>query len=454
MMPQVRDMKQWLRKTIVLLALAIMAIGTSSTSFAASYSSGGRSYSSHSSSFSSGGSHSFSSGGSSSHTFSGGGSSSHTFSSGGGSSHIFSGGSTHTATFGGSSFGSSSGGSKSFSTGGGKSYSAGSSWSDTGRKSYSSGKSYNSGSDRSYAPAPSDTWKPTTSTRSSASPPAIPSSAPAAPPRITPAASSSGMAFDTAAARARQQDSSKQDFARFKESQLPPKPSVDPRPASYSVRPPPIPTTPRPVYVPAPVVIQTRPARIYTVFNPYYSRPIITYSDPYSSLFWWWLLDRSLDEQAYWAYHHRYDMDPARYQALLSHDAQLESRIAALEAQQVPRNPTYVPPTLGQQANAMYSMDDDSTNTPASTTTSTTTTTTTTTTPTTTTITPTAVNVPLQDHRDLMYSDRYVTHAYSHRPSLVGTIAFWFFGIPLIVGVCALFIWLIWFKRWQTSPAT
>ena len=32
-----------------------------------------------------------------------------------------------------------------------------------------------------------------------------------------------------------------------------------------------------------------------------------------------------------------------------------------------------------------------------------------------------------------------------------GTVAFWFFGVPLALGFCAFFIWLIWFKRWQTA---
>jgi len=188
---------------------------------------------------------------------------------------------------------------------------------------------------------------------------------------------------------------------------VPSSPSVAiPPPApgsSYRVSPPPLPVSGRrtsTVYVPDTVVIQSRPTRIYDIFNPYRSRPVVVYQDPYNSFFWWWLLDRSLDERAYWAYHHRHDMDPARYQTLLATDQQLESRVASLEAQQIVRDPGYVPTGLD---------------------------------------------------RDLMYTDRYVTHSYANRPTRAGTAAFWVLVVPAAAGVSALFIWLVWFKRWPTS---
>ncbi len=152
--------------------------------------------------------------------------------------------------------------------------------------------------------------------------------------------------------------------------------------------------------MPDAVTISTRPGRIYNVFNPYYSRPVVIYRDPYNSLFWWWLLDRSIDDRACWAYHHRYDMDPARYQALVATDQQLETRVEQLEAQQAPRDPNYVPAGVD---------------------------------------------------RDLMYSDHYVAQSYSNRPTAVGVIAFWVLAVPTALGVTGFFIWLIWFKRWQTA---
>jgi len=152
--------------------------------------------------------------------------------------------------------------------------------------------------------------------------------------------------------------------------------------------------------VPDTVTISSRPGRFYNVFNPYYSRPVVIYHDSYNSLFWWWLLDRSIDDRAWWTYHHRYDMDPARYQALVASDQQLEARVEQLEAQQTPRDPTYVPPGVD---------------------------------------------------RDLMYSDRYVQHSYSNRPTASGALAFWVLAVPTALGVTGFFIWLIWFKRWQTA---
>jgi hypothetical protein len=155
------------------------------------------------------------------------------------------------------------------------------------------------------------------------------------------------------------------------------------------------------VYVPDAGTLSSRPVRIYNVFNSYSSRPWVSYQDPYNSLFWWWLLDRPLEDRAWWAYHHRYDMDPARYEALVANDQQLEARVEQLEAQQAPRDPSYAPAGVD---------------------------------------------------RDLMYSDRYVERAYSNRPTTMGAVAFWLLAIPTALGVTGFFIWLIWFKRWQ--PAT
>jgi len=149
-------------------------------------------------------------------------------------------------------------------------------------------------------------------------------------------------------------------------------------------------------------VIRTRPSRINIYFGSYAYRPWVYYHDPYSSLFWWWLLDRSIDDQAYWAYHHRYDMDPARYDALMASNQQLQARVAQLEAQQVARDPSYTPPGL-------------STN------------------------------------QDLMYSDQYVNQAYQgyqNRPTAAGRMAFWVFGVPMSIGASVLFIWFVFFKRW------
>ena len=182
-----------------------------------------------------------------------------------------------------------------------------------------------------------------------------------------------------------------------------PKPSV-------AESPPPVTTTRsaddsyrRRVYVPDRDTIFTRPARGYSVFYPYVSRPVVVYQDPFNSFFWWWLLDRTLDDRAAWAYHHRYEMDPARYQSLVATNQQLEQRISQLEAQQVPRDPNYVPPGID---------------------------------------------------RDLMYSDHAVAKTYANRPTHSGRIAFWVVAIPLAAGAGYFLVWLVFLKRWQTAAST
>jgi hypothetical protein len=406
------------RTVICVLAAALLAGGLPFSSDAKSYSSGGgRSYSSHSSG--SGSSHRSNSSSSRSS------SSSSSRSSGSAGSRSSSGGSTHSASSGSGSRSTSSGGDagkshgttashesssakasgKSCNSGSGKSYSSGSTWSDSERHSYTSAKSYSSGA--------AHTFTSTGGTDSS-------SKATSAARKPQSDSSNTGFTFDQAAARARKEEVSRAKFAQFKESQLPPPaaPTDVPRPPalsetarstpdvpSYRVKPPPLPVSSagadRPVvYVPDAGTLSSRPVRIYTVFNPYASRPEVVYRDPYNSLFWWWLLDRSLDDRAYWTYHHRHDMDPARYQALVASDHQLEARVEQLEAQQAPRDPAYVPPGVD---------------------------------------------------RDMMYSDHYVQQTYSNRPTPAGVFAFWLLAVPTAVAVCGFFIWLIWFKHWQTA---
>jgi hypothetical protein len=358
-MMQEESAMRHLRRTLSwLLAAALAGMLCPLGSQAKGYSSGGHSYSSSSRSSGSSGSHSFSSGG----------------------SHSFGGGSSHSSN------------SKSFQSGSGKSYSSGSTWKEDNRHGYSAGKSYSSDvghlfssgskSDRDERPG-----RPAVAAR-----------------RTEPGPSH--FSFDTAAARAQQEQTSRRQYQQFKEARSATRPSVDtPGAPSYQGKPPPIiarndNSYRPPAYIPDTQVIVSRPARTRLIFEPYYSRPMVVYHDPYSSLFWWWLMDRSLEDRAWWAYHHRYDMDSARYQALLASDQQLEARVGQLETQQVARDPNYVPTGLD---------------------------------------------------RDLMYSDRYVAHSYSNRPTLLGVWAFRLLGIPTALALCAFFIWLIWFKRWQTA---
>lgn len=139
-------------------------------------------------------------------------------------------------------------------------------------------------------------------------------------------------------------------------------------------------------------------------YGDYYGRPalgpVVFYHDPYSNLFWTWLLVQSLDHRAQWAYHHRDSMDAARYRDLLAHDAQLEARLHQLEAERVARDPTYVP--AGMQ------------------------------------------------ERDLMYSDDYVTAVYNPQPR-TGYVLWVLLKIFFVISILALVTWLVFVKRWGGS---
>jgi hypothetical protein len=62
--------------------------------------------------------------------------------------------------------------------------------------------------------------------------------------------------------------------------------------------------------------------------------------------------DRSL-----WVYHHRADLDDARYRDMLARDAQLEARVRDLERQGVQRDPGYVVPSMKDNPDLQYSKD-------------------------------------------------------------------------------------------------
>jgi hypothetical protein len=144
----------------------------------------------------------------------------------------------------------------------------------------------------------------------------------------------------------------------------------------------------------------TRTVRVEHHYAPYYTRPVVVYNDSYNPLFWWWLLDRSLDDRAHWAYHHRASMDAARYQTLLSSDANLEARVRQLEAQRAPVNPNYVPAGLDA---------------------------------------------------DLMYDDQSVQRAYSTRPTTSGRALFWIILVPTAIGTTWFLVWLVFYKRGRTA---
>jgi hypothetical protein len=130
------------------------------------------------------------------------------------------------------------------------------------------------------------------------------------------------------------------------------------------------------------------------------SRPVYSYHDPFSNLFWYWLLSQNYNTQAQWAYNHYDMMDSARYRDLIAHDARIEQEINTLRQQGAPPNPTAAPQ-----------------------------------------------NMP----PDLMYNDAYVQSVYNPQP-LAPRAAHGFLHalsrFLLIVGFGLAGAWLVFFKRW------
>jgi hypothetical protein len=151
---------------------------------------------------------------------------------------------------------------------------------------------------------------------------------------------------------------------------------------------------------------KNRELRRDNFYHQYTSRPVVVYHDPYSSFFWYWLLDRTIEQQAMWAYCHRYDMDSARYNDLLARNADLRARVIALEAQRVARDPHY---------------------------------------------TPAGMNDP-----DLQYTDDYIRAAYNPHPvasqpvDASGVLHFLLI-LFLVLAIIALVVWLIFVKKWGSA---
>jgi hypothetical protein len=134
-----------------------------------------------------------------------------------------------------------------------------------------------------------------------------------------------------------------------------------------------------------------------------YARPVYYYHDPFSNLFWYWLLSQNYNTQAQWTYNHYDMMDSARYRDLLAHDARIEQEINNLRQQGAPPNSTATPQ-----------------------------------------------NMPA----DLMYNDSYVQSVYNPQPLAPRSGGGFLRGVSrflLIVGFGLVAVWLVFFKRWGGS---
>jgi hypothetical protein len=154
---------------------------------------------------------------------------------------------------------------------------------------------------------------------------------------------------------------------------------------------------------------RNRELRQQHFYSSYYSRPVVVYHDPYPSFFWWWMLDRSIEQQALWAYHHRASMDPVRYNDLLAKNAELSARVKALETQKVVPDPSFKPAGM--------------------------------------------------EDRDMMYDDNYVNAVVNpqQRPAppyqgpAVGKVMLYVLGAILGLLLIWFIVWLIFVKKWGSS---
>lgn len=96
--------------------------------------------------------------------------------------------------------------------------------------------------------------------------------------------------------------------------------------------------------------------RASVFYGGYYGHPVY-YNDPFSPFLWGWIMSDAINshQRALWMYHHQYDMDSARYQAMLAKDAQLQAEIDALKTQNLARDPNYVPAQMQDNPDMMYS---------------------------------------------------------------------------------------------------
>lgn len=112
-----------------------------------------------------------------------------------------------------------------------------------------------------------------------------------------------------------------------------------------------------------PKIQETKKQAFYKTYyaNPQYTQKVQTaryyYRDSYNPYFMLWLMDRSLEDRAMWAYHHRSDMDAGRYQEMVKKDINLEKRISELEKSGIKKDPNYKPE--GVDNDLMYKSDSE-----------------------------------------------------------------------------------------------
>ena len=88
-------------------------------------------------------------------------------------------------------------------------------------------------------------------------------------------------------------------------------------------------------------------------YDYYWGRPVGYGIGPYSNGFWWMMMEWDAQRRADWLYHNQARLSAEAY-ADGARDAAVQQRLAALEAQQVPRNVNYVDPEFASDPTDQY----------------------------------------------------------------------------------------------------
>jgi hypothetical protein len=98
--------------------------------------------------------------------------------------------------------------------------------------------------------------------------------------------------------------------------------------------------------------------RASVFYGGYYGSPMY-YHDPFSPFLMGWIMSDAINshQRAMWMYHHQSDMDQARYDEMLRKDAKLQAEIDQLKAQNIARDPSYVPPEMADNPDLMFNKD-------------------------------------------------------------------------------------------------
>ncbi|WP_165228078.1 hypothetical protein [Aquisphaera insulae] len=108
-----------------------------------------------------------------------------------------------------------------------------------------------------------------------------------------------------------------------------------------------------------PDVRQDRFVRHVTVYHYahpydyYWGRPVGYGIGPYSTGFWWMMMEWNAERRAQWLYHNQARLSAEAY-ADAARDAEVQRRLAALEAQRVPRDANYVDPEFASDPTDQY----------------------------------------------------------------------------------------------------